>query len=110
MAGRCRRIDGRSFLPSPRWGEWSGVRGYSLAGSCPSPPAPLPSGERGEVVLSRKRRERIGAPSPHSLLDHAEAAVLRRGLRLALGVRGGVGAAAGHAALTVLRRHPLRHV
>src|SRR5262245_223605 len=34
------------FLPSPRWGEGSGVRGWDFL--LPSPPTPLPQGERGD--------------------------------------------------------------
>src|SRR5262249_54061530 len=54
-----------SSLPSPRWGEGPGVRGGV---SNPSPPTPLPAGERGEEVPSPQRGEgsRLGEPMKYA--------------------------------------------
>jgi 3-hydroxymyristoyl/3-hydroxydecanoyl-(acyl carrier protein) dehydratase len=50
------RGEGVAFLPSPRWGEGSGVRGGSSAPACPLTPGPSPpsTGERGEYPAGRK--------------------------------------------------------
>ncbi len=78
-------------LPSPRRGEGSGVRGVDLPRSPnPSPPTPLPSGERGEMhpspptpLPSGERGEEKPAASPRpgwaSLLALSAAGALLAG-------------------------------
>jgi len=57
VIGNVEKLEEQTYSPSPLGGEGSGVRGRPLhaRGAVPSPPAPLPQGERGEDAFGHEK-------------------------------------------------------